>query len=98
MFDDVIDYLLLLAVTDPEDMAVLHVYDVSGITVAIMELELIDPEEPGSLLRLLKGLAIDGVLIQQALLVYILDDILANTGDMSDFRVGVVAGGKQIPA
>ena len=97
MFYEVVDYLLLLAMTDPEDMTILHIYDVSGLTATIVELELIDANEASSLLRLLKGLAIDGVLIQQTLLVYLLDDILADAGEIRYFLIGVVAGGKQIP-
>ena len=40
MFDKVIDHLLLLPMGEPKDMAGIKVYNVDGITVAVVELEL----------------------------------------------------------
>ena len=49
MLYEVIYDLLVLALSYPQDMTGLHIYDVSGIAAPVVELEFIDPERAGSL-------------------------------------------------
>ena len=42
VLNEVIDYLLALAVGNPENVTVLYVNDVGGVTVAMMEFKLVD--------------------------------------------------------
>ena len=59
------------------------------VPMTVMELELIDPEILCLTLGFYESLAVDGILLLQPLLVDLLDDILAQPGDLSDLLVGV---------
>ena len=70
MVDEVIDHLLFLPMGDPEDMAGIKIYDVGGIAVAVVELELINGKHFCRLLRSDQFRAVDGIELLQALKVY----------------------------
>ena len=69
MVDEVIDHLLFLPMGDPEDMAGIKIYDVGGIAVAVVELELINGKHFCRLLRSDQLRAVDGIELLQALKV-----------------------------
>ena len=58
MGDEVVYYLLLLAVAYPEDVTILHIYDVCSIAAPVVELELIDAKYARCLFGLLQMLAV----------------------------------------
>ena len=87
VLDEVVDDLFLLALRNPEDVAIRHVDDVRRILAAVVQLELVDAEEA----RLLFGAAelpILDVELFQPLLVDGFHDVLANPRKLADFFVG----------
>ncbi len=59
------------------------------VSMTVMELELIDPEVLCLAFRLDEPFAVNGVLLREPFLVDLLDDILAQPGNLSDLLVGV---------
>ena len=89
MVNEVVYDLFLFPLGDPEDMAGLHIDDMSRVPVTVMKLEFIDPEILCLTFRLDELHAVNGVLLLKALLVDLLDDIPAQPGDLSNLFVGV---------
>ena len=87
---------LLLSVGKPEDVARLHIYDDHRVLVPVMELELIDAEEPRLFLGLDEPLSVYGVLLLQPSEVDVLDGVLPQAGDVCNFLVGKPIG-EQVP-
>lgn len=87
---------LLLSVGEPQNVAGLHVYDDHRVLVPVMELELIDAQEPRLPLGLDEALSVDGVLLFQTLQVDVLDGIPTEPGDIRNLLVGKAIG-EQVP-
>ena len=63
-------------------MAGFQVDDMSGVLVAIVQLELVYAQEPGLYFRFPQLLAIDGIKLLQTLLVNLLDGVLAKASKL----------------
>ena len=92
MFDKVIDYLLLLASRNPEDMAGFHINDVSGVAVSIMKLKLINTKEFSRFFRFDQLPTAGGIQFLKALFIDILNRILTKTGQFSYFLICIGSG------
>ncbi len=97
MLDERVYRGFLLSVGEPQYVAGLHVYDDHRILVPVMELELIDAQEPGLPLGLDEALSVDGVLLFQTLQVDVLDGIPTEAGDIRNLLVGKAIG-EQVPS
>ena len=69
-------------------MAGLKVDDMSGILVAVVQLELFDAQKPGLSFRFPQLLAIDGIKLLQPHLVNLLDGVLAKACKLCHCLVG----------
>ena len=65
--------------------------------VAVMQFELVNPEEAGRLFRLDKGFPIHCVKLLEALFIDLLDDVLTQPRDFGDLLEGVCSLGEQVP-
>ena len=83
MFDKIIDHLLFLPMGDPKDMAGIKVYDVGGITVAVVELEFINGEYLCRMFRFDQLCAIDGIEFLKADQIDVFDCVLSEPCDLS---------------
>ena len=90
------DYLLFLPVGDPKDMAGIQVYDVGGITVAVVELELINGEHLCRLLRPDQSCAVNGVEFFQANQIDVFDGVLAKACNLGDLLESICAKRKEV--
>ena len=77
-------------------MASLHVDDVGRVLMPVMEFEFIDAEILCLPFRFDEFLAVNGVFLLKSLFVDILDDILAQPGNLSDLFVRVSLECQQI--
>ena len=96
MLDEVIHDLFLLAAGDPENMTGLHVDDVRGITMPVVELEFINAKEFRVLLRLDQLSVRCRIKLLKTSLIDRLYDVLADTGKLRDFLVRVSSTGQKI--
>ena len=96
MLYEVVHDLLLLASGDPEDMPGLHVDDVSGIPVPVVELEFINAKEFRMLCRLDQLSVRCSIKLLKTSLINRLYDVLTEAGKLCDLLVCVSPASQQI--
>lgn len=82
--NEVVDYLLLLAILNPEDVSGFKINDVRSISVTVVEFKLINTKVFRLFLGLYKLAAIiGGVVILETLFINLLDCIFPESGNLS---------------
>ena len=96
MFDKVIDYLLFLSVRDPKNMACFEIYDMSGVTIAVMKLKLINGKHLGGFFGKDQFLAVDSVELLQTYKINVFYYILTEACYFGHLLKSVCIKGQQI--
>ena len=95
-FDEVVNDTFLLSFGDEEDMASLEVDDMRGKLTIIVEFKLVNPQEFSRLSGLSELFSVNGVFVEQPLLVNGFHHGLMRSCKESNLFVGVVSSNKKI--